>query len=186
MNVIDTKLPGLKLITPKKFGDSRGFFFEAYQSERYANEVGMAKSLVQLNFSRSEYGVLRGLHYQLTKPQGKLITILRGKVFDVALDIRVGSPTFGQWMGFELSEENGHQLYIPEGFAHGFSVLSEEVDFCYACTDFYDPPSERGIFWADPALSIPWKIEHPILSPKDENYLPLNQMLEADLPVFSR
>ena len=184
MNVIDTPLAGLKLITPKKFGDARGFFFEAYQSERYAAEVGMTKPLTQLNFSRSQYGVLRGLHYQLEKPQAKLITVLRGKVFDVALDVRRASPTFGQWQGFELSEENGHQLYIPEGFAHGFSVLSEEVDFCYACTDYYDPPSERGIFWADPALAIPWGLTAPILSPKDEKYLPLNQVSIADLPAL--
>lgn len=185
MNVISTKLAGLKLIQPKIFGDARGFFFEGFAANRYAEMVGITEPLVQMNFSRSRYGVLRGLHYQLAKPQGKLVMVTRGKVFDVAVDIRVGSETFGQWQGFELSDENHHQLYIPKGFAHGFVVLSEEVDFAYACTDYYDPSSEKGILWNDPALAIPWNVEDPILSAKDQVYPVLADVAETDLPRMS-
>lgn len=183
MQVLSTKLSGLKLITPKIFTDSRGFFFESFSAHRYAELVGITEPLVQMNCSRSCYGVLRGLHYQLAKPQAKLVMVTRGKVLDVAVDIRPRSATFGEWLAFELSEENHQQLYIPQGFAHGFVVLSKEVDFFYACSDYYDPTSERGILWNDPALGIDWQIEHPILSPKDTAYPLLEQLTASDLPV---
>jgi dTDP-4-dehydrorhamnose 3,5-epimerase len=183
MNILSTKLDGLKLITPKVFNDSRGFFFESFSMQRYADLIGLDAPLVQMNCSRSSYGVLRGLHYQLAKPQAKLVMVTRGKVLDVAVDIRPNSATFGESLAFELSDENHHQLYIPKGFAHGFAVLSEEVDFFYACTDYYDPTSERGILWNDPALGIDWQIDHPILSAKDEVYPKLAQVALSDLPA---
>ncbi len=182
MQVIETALAGLKCIKPDRFGDVRGFFLEGYSHERYAKEVGMTKPVAQINFSRSTQGVLRGLHYQLEQPQAKLITVLKGRVLDVAVDIRKHSKTFGQWVSFELSEENGLQLYIPEGFAHGFLVLSNEADFFYACTDYYAPKFEKGIHWADPTLAISWGIVDPTLSPKDKCYPNLSQILKKDLP----
>lgn len=184
MKITETKLAGLKYIEPEIFTDSRGCFFEGFQAERYAKQVGMEQALAQLNFSRSQQGVLRGLHYQLAKPQAKLVTVLRGKVLDVAVDIRLNSPSFGQWCAFELSDENHAQLYIPQGFAHGFVALSAEVDFCYACTDYYDPSSERGIIWNDPDLNIPWGISEPIVSPKDQIYPRLNEIAKQDLFVL--
>ena len=182
MQVLSTKLDGLKLITPKIFNDPRGFFFESFSANRYAELIGLKDPLVQMNCSRSSYGVLRGLHYQLAKPQAKLVMVTRGKVLDVVVDIRLGSKTFGEWLAFELSDENNHQLYIPKGFAHGFAVLSKEVDFFYACTDYYDPASERGILWNDPALGIDWQIKDPILSQKDQVYPVLQALSESDLP----
>ncbi|MCD6046582.1 MAG: dTDP-4-dehydrorhamnose 3,5-epimerase [Gammaproteobacteria bacterium] len=180
MQVFDTKLAGLKLIKPKAFGDARGFFFEGFQEERY-QALGMTDPIVQLNFSRSTKNVLRGLHYQLAKPQDKLVTVTRGKVWDVAVDIRTDSPTFGQWDAYELSDENHWQLYIPKGFAHGFIVLSDEADFCYACTDYYDPASEKGVLWSDPALNISWQIQDPILSAKDKVYPCLKDIPKDEL-----
>lgn len=183
MRITETNLSGLKVIEPTVFSDSRGFFFEGFQSERYAKELNLKKPLLQLNFSRSQVGVLRGLHYQLTKPQAKLVTVLRGRVLDVAVDIRRASQTFGQWYACELSDENHKQIYIPEGFAHGFLVLSDEVDFCYACTDYYDPSAERGIIWNDTDLKIPWNIQSPILSDKDKLYQSLKDIPSKDLFV---
>jgi len=183
MNVITTDLPGVLLIEPKVFGDHRGFFLETFQQERY-RRAGIALPFVQDNHSRSRRGVLRGLHFQLRHPQGKLVQVMRGAVFDVAVDIRRGSPTFGRWFGAELSDENHRQLYIPPGFAHGFCVLSETADFLYKCTDYYHPEDEDGISWQDPAIGIDWPITDPLLSERDRN-LPLLADMEPDrLPVY--
>lgn len=175
MQVHKTKLPGLLIIEPKVFGDNRGFFFETFYEKKY-QEHGINKPFVQDNISRSTKNVVRGLHYQLEKPQAKLVSVFRGAVLDVAVDIRKGSPTFGQWQGVELNDQNHLQLYIPEGFAHGFSVLSDEVDFFYKCTDYYHPQSEHGILWNDPNLAIDWKVAEPVLSEKDKKYRLLNQV----------
>jgi dTDP-4-dehydrorhamnose 3,5-epimerase len=157
------------IIEPKVFGDERGFFLETFHTSRYADLAGISLPFVQDNFSRSLKGVLRGLHFQKTKPQGKLISVVRGEVYDVAVDIRKGSSTFGQWVGVILSEENKKQLWVPPGFAHGFAVLSEIADFYYKCTDYYDPSDEGSILWNDPDLAISWPVENPILSDKDIN-----------------
>ena len=167
MNVIKTKLDGCVIIEPKVFGDERGFFLETFQAERYASEAGITLPFVQDNHSRSSKSVLRGLHFQKTKPQGKLVRVVRGQVYDVAVDIRNGSPTYGQWEGLILSEENKTQLWVPPGFAHGFVVLSDTADFEYKCTDYYDPSDEGSILWNDSDLDIPWPIGNPILSNKD-------------------
>jgi len=167
MNVIKTKLDCCVIVEPKVFGDERGFFLETFQSERYAVEAGIKLPFVQDNHSRSSKRVLRGLHFQKTKPQGKLVSVVRGQVYDVAVDIRKGSPTYGQWVGITLSEENKTQLWVPPGFAHGFVVLSELADFVYKCTDYYDPSDEGSILWNDPDLAISWPIDNPILSNKD-------------------
>jgi dTDP-4-dehydrorhamnose 3,5-epimerase len=183
MNVIETKLSGLKIIEPKVFGDNRGFFFESYQLERYQKN-GIDVKFVQDNVSRSHYGVLRGLHYQLQFPQDKLVTVIRGAVFDVAVDIRVGSQTFGQWFGAILSDENHRQMYIPKGFAHGFCVLSEFADFHYKCSDYYHSEDEHGIIWNDKKIAIAWpKLDvAPILSTKDLTYLTLAEISANQLP----
>jgi dTDP-4-dehydrorhamnose 3,5-epimerase len=169
MNVIKTKLQGCVVIEPTVFGDDRGFFLETFQAERYADLAGITSPFVQDNHSRSAKGVLRGLHFQKNKPQGKLIRVVKGEVYDVAVDIRQGSPTFGQWEGIILSEENKTQLWVPPGFAHGFVVLSDTADFEYKCTDYYDPSDEGSILWNDPELNIPWPIDNPKLSEKDAN-----------------
>jgi len=169
MNVIKTKLQDCVIIGPKVFGDERGFFLETFQAERYADLAGITSSFVQDNHSRSSRGVLRGLHFQKTKPQGKLVRVVKGEVYDVAADIRQGSPTFGQWEGVILSEENKTQLWVPPGFAHGFVVLSDTADFEYKCTDYYDPSDEGSILWNDPELNILWPIDNPKLSEKDAN-----------------
>jgi dTDP-4-dehydrorhamnose 3,5-epimerase len=169
MNVIKTKLQDCVIIEPKVFGDERGFFLETFQTQRYADLAGITSSFVQDNHSRSSRGVLRGLHFQKTKPQGKLVRVVKGEVYDVAADIRQGSPTFGQWEGVILSEKNKTQLWVPPGFAHGFVVLSDTADFEYKCTDYYDPSDEGSIFWNDPELNILWPIDNPILSAKDAN-----------------
>ncbi|MGY3604029.1 MULTISPECIES: dTDP-4-dehydrorhamnose 3,5-epimerase [unclassified Bradyrhizobium] len=166
MNVIQTELPEVLIIEPKLFGDQRGFFVETYQSFRYA-EHGIARPFVQDNMSRSSFGVLRGLHLQNPVTQGKLVTALRGKVLDVAVDVRVGSPNFGRHVAVELSEENRRQLWVPRGFAHGFVVLSETADFFYKCDDLYSPKDEVAIRWDDPAIGINWGVEKPSLSAKD-------------------
>ena len=181
MEIIETALAGVYLIKPKVFDDGRGFFFEAYQAERYA-ALGIASPLVQANISRSTGGVVRGLHYQLTQPQDKLVTVLKGRVFDVAVDIRPESKTFGQWVGFELNDENHYQLFVPKGFAHGFEVLSPEVDFLYQCSDYYHPQSERGIAWNDPDLAITWQTQAPLLSAKDQKNPRLSQVALEYLP----
>jgi|TARA_B110000259_G_scaffold112874_1_gene128758 dTDP-4-dehydrorhamnose 3,5-epimerase len=169
MNVVKTKLHDCVIIEPKVFGDERGFFLETFQAERYAELAGITLPFVQDNHSRSSKSVLRGLHYQKKKPQGKLVRVVRGEVYDVAVDIRQGSSTFGQWEGVILSEENKKQFWVPAGFAHGFVVLSETADFEYKCTDYYDPADEGSILWNDPDLSIPWPTDVPTLSEKDAN-----------------
>ncbi len=166
MNVVETPLPGLILIEPKVFGDDRGFFLESYNEERYA-EAGIVERFVQDNLSLSARGVLRGLHYQLPTLQGKLVTVLDGEVFDVAVDIRRGSPQFGKWHAVHLSAANKRQLYVPPGFAHGFVVLSDTALFSYKCTAPYRPMEEGSIRWDDPDLGIAWPIDAPTLSAKD-------------------
>ena len=166
MNVITTELPGLVILEPRRFHDDRGFFFESFNEERYA-QAGLPSRFVQDNTSYSGPGVLRGLHYQLPNAQGKLGSVLRGEVFDVTVDIRKGSPTFGKWVGVTLSFENGRQLYIPEGFAHGFLVTGDCAVFHYKCTAFYDPKAEGSIIWDDPTIGIDWPLKDVRLSPKD-------------------
>lgn len=166
MDVIDTSIKGCKLIQPKVFGDHRGFFLETFQASRYA-ECGINLPFVQDNYSRSSKGVLRGLHFQINKPQGKLVRVVRGEVFDVAVDIRRDSPTFGRWEGVILSEENKSQFWIPPGLAHGFVVLSDTADFEYKCTDYYDPSDEGCLIWNDPDVAIKWPVTDPLLSEKD-------------------
>lgn len=173
MKVIDTSLVGVKIIEPKIFGDHRGFFKETFSVERYAQEVGISLPFVQDNHSRSRKGVLRGLHFQKTKPQGKLVSVTRGSVFDVVADINPASSTYGQYVGVELTEGNHRQLWVPPGYAHGFVVLSDEVDFVYKCTDYYDPADEGGIAWNCPLLGIDWPLTDVQLSNKDQNYLGL-------------
>lgn len=167
MLVHTTKLKDCVIIEPKVFGDNRGFFLETFNEQRYSEEAGIALEFVQDNQSRSSKGVLRGLHFQYTMPQGKLIRVVRGAVLDVAVDIRIGSPTFGQWMSVELSEENKKQVWVPPGFAHGFMALSDITELEYKCTAYYDPKDEGSILWSDPDLNIPWPIAKPILSSKD-------------------
>ena len=183
MKVIATELPGALLLEPKVFGDARGFFLETWQAARY-REAGLPERFVQDNHSRSRCGVLRGLHYQLTQPQGKLVWVTRGAVFDVAVDIRRGSPTFGRWYGCVLDDVDHRQLYIPPGFAHGFCVLSEEADFFYKCTDYYHPPSERGIAWDDPDIGIEWPLREMSLSDKDQDNRRLAAQIPENLPVY--
>jgi dTDP-4-dehydrorhamnose 3,5-epimerase len=166
MNVVPTELPGVLVVEPEIHGDARGFFFEAYHQRRYV-EAGIPWPFVQDNISRSARGILRGLHYQHPRAQGKLISVLIGRIWDVAVDIRRGSATFGKWVGVELSEDNRRQLWIPPGFAHGFCVLSDSADVAYKCTDFYAPEHEHTILWNDPQLAIPWPVEQPRLSAKD-------------------
>lgn len=167
MKVSQTKLKDCVIIEPKVFGDDRGFFLETFQADRYADEAGITLPFVQDNYSRSANGVLRGLHFQKTKPQGKLVRVAKGAVYDVAVDLRAGSASFGQWEAVMLSDQNKMQLWLPPGFAHGFLVLSESADFEYKCTDYYDPSDEGSILWNDSDLSIPWPIDNPILSDKD-------------------
>lgn len=175
MDVQSTAIPGLLLIQPKVFRDPRGFFTETFQRQRY-RDAGIAAEFVQDNFSRSSTGTLRGLHYQIQHPQGKLVQVLRGKIFDVVVDLRKSSPSFGRWLGFELSEENCQQVFVPTGCAHGFCVLSDTVDFTYKCTDYYFPAHERTLLWNDPAIGIEWPLtDEPILSTKDRAGVPLER-----------
>jgi dTDP-4-dehydrorhamnose 3,5-epimerase len=166
MKVIPTELPGVLIVEPKVFGDDRGFFMETFHEKRYA-DAGISGPFVQDNYSRSAKGILRGLHFQEPHAQGKLVQVLAGAVYDVAVDVRRGSPTFGRWVGVELSTDNRRQLWIPPGFAHGFCVLSESADFHYKCTTLYSPDTERGVLWNDPDLGIPWPVSSPLLSGKD-------------------
>ena len=181
MNVIDTALPGVKLIEPKLFGDDRGFFMESWNAQTFADN-GLDLHFVQDNHSRSAQGVLRGLHYQLQNPQGKLVRVTAGAVFDVAVDLRRSSAHFGRWVGYELSDANKRMLWVPPGFAHGFIVLSETADFLYKCTQLYDGSDDRGIRWNDPAIGIDWPLAgmRPQLSDKDAA-----APLLADAPVFA-
>lgn len=169
MKVNDTKIHDVKLIEPKTFGDKRGFFLETFEKKRYQEALNIDFDFVQDNHSRSSHGVLRGLHFQTKNPQGKLVRVVRGKVFDVAVDIRPDSPTYGQWEGVILSEENKNQFWIPPGLAHGFVVLSDIADFEYKCTDYYTPGFEGCLLWNDPELAIEWPIDFaPTLSEKDK------------------
>jgi dTDP-4-dehydrorhamnose 3,5-epimerase len=168
LKVVETSLPGVLLIEPDVFGDDRGFFMETWNGRRYRDEANLPeRGFVQDNLSLSEGGVLRGLHFQNPNPQGKLVSVLLGEVFDVAVDIRVGSPTFGQWVGFELSAENKRQLWVPEGFAHGFLVTGEVALFHYKCTNYYDRESDHSLLWNDPEIGVDWPIAEPTLSEKD-------------------
>jgi dTDP-4-dehydrorhamnose 3,5-epimerase len=168
MKVLATSIPDVLIIEPKVFGDERGFFFESYNERHWQAATGLATRFVQDNHSRSAKGVLRGLHYQIKQPQGKLVRVVAGEVFDVAVDLRRSSPTFGRWAGVCLSAENKRQMWVPEGFAHGFVVLSEAAEFLYKTTDYYSAEHERSIIWNDPDLAIDWPISGlPLLSPKD-------------------
>jgi len=166
MKFIGTPLPGCAVIEPQVFGDPRGYFYESYNEAKY-REAGIDRKFVQSNVSRSARGVLRGLHYQWPHPQGKLVSVLEGEVYDVAVDIRRGSPTFGHWAGVMLTAENHRHFWIPEGFAHGFCVLSEFATFSYQCTDLYDAKADGGVRWNDPAIGIDWPVSEPLLSDKD-------------------
>lgn len=176
MKVIKTALPGVLIIEPKVFGDSRGFFMETFQVERY-HDAGITLPFVQDNHSRSTKGVLRGLHFQRTRPQGKLVRVSRGNVYDVAVDIDPTSPTCGQYVGVELNDENQRQFWVPPGYAHGFCVLSDIADFQYKCTDFYFPEDEGGLLWNDPDIAIPWALDNPQLSEKDKLNPTLKELL---------
>jgi|TARA_B110000908_G_scaffold8787_2_gene10874 dTDP-4-dehydrorhamnose 3,5-epimerase len=167
MNVVETELVDCFIIEPDVYGDDRGFFLETFHADRYAELVGIKTPFVQDNHSRSSKDVLRGLHFQKTKPQGKLVRVVHGEVYDVCVDIRKNSDTFGMWVGVTLSEKNKKQMWVPPGFAHGFVVLSEIADFEYKCTDFYNPSDEGSILWNDPSLNINWPISEPIISQKD-------------------
>lgn len=174
MQVKQTAIPDVLVVEPKVFGDARGFFLESYNARAFREATGLDVTFVQDNHSRSARGVLRGLHYQIRQPQGKLVRVVRGAVFDVAVDLRRASPSFGQWVGVELSEHNHRQLWVPPGFAHGFVVLSESADFLYKTTDYYAPEHERCLAWDDPTVAVKWPIDFaPQLSAKDREGLPL-------------
>jgi len=179
MQATRTDIPDVLILEPKVFGDARGFFLESYNERGFREATGLDVNFVQDNHSRSRRGVLRGLHYQVQQPQGKLVRVVRGAVFDVAVDIRVGSPTFGRWVGVELSEDNHRQLWIPPGLAHGFVVLSETADFLYKTTDYYAPAHERCLMWNDPQVGIAWPDlgEPPLLSAKDQQGHALGELL---------
>ena len=181
MNVIKAAIPEILIIEPKVFGDQRGFFFESFKADRYAAH-GIAGPFVQDNISRSARGVLRGLHLQNPKSQGKLVSALRGRILDVAVDVRRGSPTFGRHVSVELREENRRQLWIPRGFAHGFLVLSEMAEFFYKCDEFYSPADEITVRWNDPAIGIAWGIQSPLLAPRDATAPPLAEV--QALPAY--
>jgi dTDP-4-dehydrorhamnose 3,5-epimerase len=183
MKVTHTKLAGAMVFEPKIFGDARGFFMETWNYQRY-KEAGLDVKFVQSNLSKSVKGVLRGLHFQNPNPQGKLVQILTGEVFDVAVDIRQGSATFGQWHAEILSGDNNKQFYIPEGFAHGFCVLSESAIFSYMCTNTYDAQADCSLLWNDPQIAIDWPISHPLLSDKDKNALTLSTIDANKLPKY--
>lgn len=175
MKILSNSLNGVMLLQPNVFEDDRGYFMETYQKERY-QEIGITCSFVQDNLSYSTKGTLRGLHYQYPNAQAKLVQVVQGEVFDVAVDIRKDSPTFGQWTSAILSDRNKHQFFVPEGFAHGFCVLSETAIFKYKCSDFYTPKNEKGLLWSDPNISIDWPINNPTLSEKDSSNPTLKQL----------
>jgi dTDP-4-dehydrorhamnose 3,5-epimerase len=183
VNVRETKLPGVIVLEPDVFGDERGYFLESWNSARYENS-GIPGPFVQDNISLSGKGVLRGLHFQYPRPQGKLIHVISGEVLDVAVDIRLGSPTFGQWVSEVLSGENHRQMYVPTGFAHGYCVTSESAIFSYKCTDFYNPATENGIIWNDPDLDIDWQGTEFTISAKDAAYTRLKDIDHEKLPHF--
>jgi len=183
LKFLATQVPGVILVEPDVHRDERGFFLESYQADRYA-EGGIRESFVQDNHSRSGHGILRGLHLQLAKPQGKLVRVIEGEVFDVAVDVRVGSPSFGRFAHCLLSGDNFRQLYVPPNFAHGFVVTSESAQFEYKCTDYYDPSSEITIAWDDPEIGIPWPVDEPILSEKDRKGQALRELVDQ-LPRYA-
>ncbi len=183
MNIVETKLPGVVIIEPKVFGDERGFFMEIWNKQRYA-DAGIPANFVQDNLSFSRKGILRGLHFQNPNPQGKLVSVIQGEVYDVAVDIRRDSPTFGEWTAVTLSAENKRQFYVPEGFAHAFVVTSDTALFSYKCTDLYNPRAEGSILWNDPDLAIDWPIEMPELSAKDNEGLRLKDFPLEKLPKY--
>ncbi len=183
MNVITTDIPEVRIIEPKLFGDQRGFFLEMYRFPRYS-EHGIGRPFVQDNMSRSSRGVLRGLHLQNPSPQGKLVSVMRGRILDVAVDVRIGSPSFGHHVAVELSEENRRQLWVPRGFAHGFVVLSETADFFYKCDDLYSPKDELVVCWNDPAIGIDWGVTNPSLSARDAAAPRLADV--KNLPVYGQ
>lgn len=177
MNITKTKLPGVLVLEPRVFGDERGYFLESYNRKKYAQLDGLDVEFVQDNHSHSRQNVLRGLHMQMRHPQGKLVRVVTGHVWDVAVDVDSASPTFRQWVGIDLTEENHLQLYIPPGYAHGFCVLSESADFEYKCTDFYHPDDEIGLLWNDAELGIDWPVRNPLLSSRDMANPTLREML---------
>lgn len=183
MQVTPTQLPDVLLCVPKVFGDERGYFLETFQAERYEN-AGIPGPFVQDNLSHSSHGILRGLHLQHPNAQGKLVYVLAGEVFDVAVDVRVGSPNFGRFASATLNGDNRHQLYIPPGFAHGFCVTSERATFAYKCTEYYSPSTELSVLYDDPDLGVPWPIEHPKLSDKDRAGLRLRDIPRERLPTY--
>lgn len=184
MNVIPTRIPDVVVLEPRVFEDRRGYFMETYHRRRY-EDAGIRRAFVQDNLSFSSKGVLRGLHFQVTRPQAKLVQVLTGTVFDVAVDIRRGSPTFGHWIGEILSAENRHQMFIPEGFAHGFLVLSDTAHFLYKCSDFYTPEDEAGLLWSDPDIGIAWPPSDAIVSEKDRLYPRLFDFPAERLPLWT-
>lgn len=181
MNVVPTKLPGVVIVEPKVFGDARGYFLETFQRSRY-EAAGIPGHFVQDNVSKSSQGVLRGLHFQNPNPQGKLVYVLYGEVFDVAVDVQLGSPTFGQWVGVTLSSENKRQFYVPTGYAHGFCVTSDVAIFAYKCTDVYRPEAERSLRWDDPDVAIDWPVREPLVSDKDRRAPLLCEIPALQLP----
>jgi dTDP-4-dehydrorhamnose 3,5-epimerase len=183
MNVLRTPIAEVLIIEPKLFGDQRGFFFEGFRADRYAIH-GINRPFVQDNISRSTHGVIRGLHLQNPRCQGKIVSVMRGRVIDVAVDVRVGSPTFGQHVAVELSEENRRQFWVPRGFAHGFAVLSDVADFFYKCDEYYSPSDEITVRWNDPAIGIAWGFDHPALSPRDAEAPLLSEM--RNLPRYGK
>jgi dTDP-4-dehydrorhamnose 3,5-epimerase len=183
VEIFQTPLPGVVLLKPKVYEDARGFFMETYRADVLA-AAGIHDKFVQDNHARSVRGVLRGLHYQLRHPQAKLCRVASGEVFDVAVDIRAGSPTFGQWYGATLSGENKLQIYLPPGFAHGYVVRSETVDFLYKCSDYHSAEDGHGVLWSDPQLAIPWDTSAPILADKDQHYAPLADVPRELLPRY--
>jgi dTDP-4-dehydrorhamnose 3,5-epimerase len=185
MQITQTKLPGVLIIEPRVFPDGRGFFFETYSHKRYS-EYGISNEFIQDNLSYSIKDTLRGLHYQYPHSQAKLVQVLSGEVLDVAVDIRNGSPTFGQWAGVLLSSDNRKQLFIPKGFAHGFCVLSDSALFTYKCDDYYAPDCEKGILWSDPDIGIEWAVTTPLLSEKDGKYYCLKDITKTSLPDYEK
>ncbi|MGA8180952.1 MAG: dTDP-4-dehydrorhamnose 3,5-epimerase [Desulfobacterales bacterium] len=183
MNIVTTSIEGLLIIEPKIFKDRRGFFMETYNRQEY-EAAGITDSFVQDNLSYSLKNTVRGLHFQIRHSQAKLVQAIFGEIFDVAVDLRSGSATFGKWTGKRLSDKNGHQMYIPKGFAHGFCVLSESALFSYKCSDFYAPDDEGGIIWSDQDINIKWPVEDPVISEKDKQHPKLSSLSSAQLPSF--
>ncbi|MDF1552135.1 MAG: dTDP-4-dehydrorhamnose 3,5-epimerase [Deferrisomatales bacterium] len=183
MKVTATALEGVRIVTPEVFEDPRGFFVETFHRERYCGDAPAFPEFVQDNWSRSRRGVLRGLHYQIGRPQAKLVQVVRGAIYDVAVDLRPGSPNFGKWLGVHLTDAEPQQLFVPEGFAHGFCVLSDVADVLYKCSDFYVPGDEGGLLWDDPYLGVQWPVGTPLLSEKDRNNPRLRDIPPERLPA---